>query len=67
MQFLNDISLTTGVESSVEMKLAFPEQLPPREFFLKLYVYSAVNQQFFPTLVFNRVRVAQPCYYVLET
>ena len=53
MQFLGDVTLAAGEETSAEYSIFFPSQLPPREFILQMVLFSSINGEYLQTLFFN--------------
>jgi hypothetical protein len=52
-QYLGDVVLSPGEETSAEYSLYFPRQLPPREFVLKVALIYAAGGAYQQKLFFN--------------
>ena len=52
-QYLGDVQLSQGGETSAEYSIHLPRQLPPREFILQLTLVYAAGGQFKTKLFFN--------------
>jgi hypothetical protein len=55
-QFFNNQPLQPGEEASLEYRLFFPTNLPPRDFILKLFLFYSDSDTIVPAMVFNGVR-----------
>lgn len=53
LQYLNDVQLGQGGETSAEYSIHLPRQLPPREFILQLTLVYAAGGQFKTKMFFN--------------
>ena len=53
LQYLGDVQLSQGGETSAEYSIHLPRQLPPREFILQLTLVYAAGGQFKTKLFFN--------------
>lgn len=52
-QYLHDVPLARGAETSAEYSIPFPRQLPPREFVLQMTLFYSVAGQMRSRMFFN--------------